>query len=296
MSTRDYPDHPTSSAIRVSFVLALLGGATMAAGLLLEPQRTWTNLLLVSNFLVGLGLSGLVLVALYYVTGARWILTLRRIPEAMTTVLPLAAIGLAAVLICRPSVYSWWATNSPNPVEPPLRRFWLNRPFFLVRAGFYFVVWIAFAIALVRNSRRQDVDQTPIPTGRNTKLSAAFLVVFGVTCWLASYDWLMSLESDWVSTMFAVYNFTGLFLSGLAAVAILMIGLRRYEAFRSLVSGDLLHDLGTMLFGFSSFWMYTWFFQYLLIWYVNNPEETAYYVRRMHGHWRMVMLLSLALN
>src|SRR5712691_7979654 len=83
-------------------ILAVLGGITLSAGLFQEPQRTWINVLLVSYYLVGLGLGGLVLVALHYVTGARWSRPLQRVPEAMTAVLPLAAVGLAAVLLCRP--------------------------------------------------------------------------------------------------------------------------------------------------------------------------------------------------
>jgi hypothetical protein len=277
-------------------VLAVLGGVTLAAGLFQEPQRTWINLLLVSYYLVGLGLGGLVLVALHYVTGARWSLPVRRVPEAMTSVLPIAAIGLAAVLLCRPSLYAWSEPSSTGGQESPLHHLWLNRPFFLLRSLVYVVLWTAFAWIVVRNSRRQDRDDNPAPTRRNIRLSAAFLVVFGVTCWLASYDWIMSLEPEWTSTIFGVYNFAGLFLSGLAAVILLVIFLGRHSALRAVLGSDHLHDLGTLLFSFSSFWMYTWFCQYLLIWYVNNPEETAYYQRRLHGDWPVILLLDVALN
>lgn len=276
--------------------LTILGGVTLAAGLFLAPQRTWISVLLVSYYLVGLGLGGLLLVALHYVTGARWSLPLRRVPEAMTAVLPVAAVGLAAVLLCRPSLYPWCTPASLTDTASPLQHFWLNRPFFLIRSLVYFALWLAFAAAVVRNSHQQDRDGDPTPTARNLRLSAAFLVVFGVTCWLASYDWIMSLEPEWASTIFAVYNFAGLFVSGLAAVILLVIWLREHSPLRALLSEDHLHDLGTLLFAFSSFWMYIWFCQYLLIWYVNNPEETAYYRQRRLGIWPALLFVDLALS
>jgi hypothetical protein len=269
--------------------------------LFLAPQPAWVevlwvNILLVSNYLMGLGLGGLLLVALHYVSGARWSTPLRRIPEAMTWVLPLAAMGLAAVLLCRPSLYAWSVRESPSEYESPLKQLWLSRPFFLVRSAGYVVLWLAFAVAIVRNSRRQDANSDPTPTSKNIRLSAAFLVVFGVTCWLASYDWLMSLEPEWSSTIFGVYNFAGLFLSSLAVVVLLVIWLRRYGPLLAAINENHLHDLGTLLFGFSSFWMYTWFCQYMLIWYVNNPQETAYYRLRWRGAWPEIVLLDLVLN
>jgi hypothetical protein len=203
---------------------------------------------------------------------------------------------LAAVLLCRPSLYPWLDPASPRESASPLQRLWLNRPFFVGRSLVYLALWLAFAGMVVRNSRRQDSVRDAAPTIRNIRLSAAFLVVFAVTCWLASYDWIMSLEPDWASTIFGVYNFAGLFLSGVAAVSLLIIWLRRSSSLRTVLNADHWHDLGTLLFAFSSFWMYTWFCQYLLIWYVNNPEETAYYRLRWQGMWPTFMLLDVLLN
>jgi hypothetical protein len=276
--------------------LAGLGSVTLIGGLFFQTQRTWVNLLLLSNYLLGLGLAGLLLVALHYVTGARWSVALRRIPEAMTAVLPAAAVALALVLLCRPSLYSWTEPSAGAAAETPLRHLWLNRPFFLLRALLYLGVWLAFAVLVVRNSHREDRDQDAAPAARNQRLSAAFLVVFGITCWLASTDWIMSLEPAWASTIFGVYNFAGLFLTGLAAVALLVIWLKRFSPLQAVLTPNHLHDLGTLLFSFSCFWMYTWFCQYLLIWYVDNPEETVYLRLRWQGTWPVMLFLDLALN
>lgn len=275
--------------------LALLGGVTLAVGLLLTPQRTWANVLLLSFYLVGLGLGGLLIVALHYVTAAQWSVPLRRVPEAMTALLPVAALGMVAVLLFRPSLYSWSVAADQVP-DSPLGHLWLNRPFFLLRALAYLSVWMTFAVAIVRTSRRQDREHDAAPTATNHRLSAGFIVVFGVTCWLASSDWIMSLEPKWPSTIFGVYNFAGILLSALAAVTLLALWLHRYGPLSVALNEDHFHDLGMLLFGFSCFWMYIWFCQYLLIWYANQPEETAYYFLRWQGSWPVWMLLCVVLN
>lgn len=276
--------------------LALVGLAAFVAGLSLEPQRTWVDLLVVGNYLVGVGVSGLLLVALHYVTGARWSLPLKRVYEAMSAILLPAAIVLIVVLASRPSLYSWAVSPGVVGSESPLRHWWLNRPFFLARSVVYLVLWTGFAVAIVRNSRRQDTNDDARPTRRNIRLSALFLVVFGITVWLSSYDWIMSLDPEWASTVFGVYSFASLFLSGLAACILLVVWLRRTLSLEEVFSDDLLHDLGTLLFAFSSFWMYIWFCQYMLIWYVNIPEETIYLRQRQQGGWLGVLLLDLTLN
>lgn len=276
--------------------LAVVGGVTLAAGLLVAPQRTWANFLLLNYGLLGLGLGGLVWISFHYLTGARWSVPLRRVPEAMAAIVPWAGAGMLAVLLLRPSLYAWTASSAVEGSASHLKQIWLTRPFFLLRALVYLAVWIAFAMAIVRTSRRQDQVRDSSPTRKNVALSAGFLVVFGVTCWLASYDWIMSLEPAWASSIFGVYNFAGMFLGSLAAAVMLAIWLRREKAFAALAGGDRLHDLGTLLFAFSSFWMYAWFCQYMLIWYVNIPEESAYFVRRWQGEWRGLVALNLVLN
>jgi hypothetical protein len=287
---------PPRSALALCAGLVVLGGAALAAGLLQSPERAWLNLLLVSYFLLSLGLGGLVFVAVQYVTGAGWSVGLRRVPEAMAAILPVAALGLAVVFLARPSLYPWaGAAGEPGTVSP-LRHAWFNRPFFLARAAFFLACWIALGFALVHNSRRQDRDGELSHTRANVRLSAAFLVVFAVTFWLAGQDWLMSLDAEWSSTIFAVYQFGGLFLGGLATVTLLSACLRWLGPFRNVLADDHVHDLGKLLLGFSGLWGYLWFSQSMLIWYVNNPEEAVWYARRLHGGWMPLFYLNVFLN
>jgi hypothetical protein len=284
-----------AKAVVLFLVMAVAGAVTLTAGLVQDPQRTWINILLESYYLVGLGLGGLVLVALLCITGARWSTPIQRVPEAMTAILPFAGLGVISVLIGQPRLYSWTGAASTELSASPLQHLWLNWPFFLTRSLLYCALWWAFAVAVVHNSRRTDRNMA-LTRKTNNRLSAAFLVVFGITCWLASYDWIMSLEPRWASTIFGVYNFASLFLSGLAAVILLVVCLQNCSPLRTVLTADHLHDLGTLLFAFSCFWMYTWFCQYLLIWYVDIPEETVYFRRRLHENWPYLMYLDLALN
>lgn len=288
-------DRPHARAWIPFIALAFVGAFTVVNGLIREPQRVWANILVDSMFLIGLGLGGLVLLALLEVTGARWSLPIRQIPVSMAAVLPVAALGIIAVLLCAPTLYPGPDNDSVTVLHSPFQRFWLNRPLFLARAFVYLAIWIGFAMVLARGWRSRET-----PSGRPGKgivrLSAAFLLVFSVTFWLASTDWIMSLEPAWASTIFGVYNFASLFLSALAAVVLLAAFLERYSALKIRINADILHDLGTLLFGFSSFWMYTWFCQYLIIWYVNIPEETSYFRRRVEGGWLPLMYIDISLN
>jgi hypothetical protein len=291
--------HPSPRLVATARVLLAVGALTLLVGLPLAPRETWANLLLVSFYVLGLGLAGVAFVALLYVTGAGWGVALRRIPEAMTAAIPVGAAGVLAVVVFGgPALYPW-VTADPgagHETPSPFQEMWLTWPFFVVRAVAYAAGWTVLAWAIVRASRRQDRDGDVGHTFANVRRSAGFLVFFAVTLWLASYDWFMSLEAPWSSTVFGVYHFAGLFESGLAAIILGALALRRAGPFRGVLGGGHLHDLGKLLFAFSIFWVYTWFCQYMLIWYTNVPEETGYYVRRLEGFWLPLLFLNLALN
>jgi hypothetical protein len=275
-------------------LLAGVGALTLVLGLIFSPQRTWANLLLLSFYLLTLSLAGAVFVAMQYISGAHWAVALRRVPEAMAKLIPLGGVGVLAVLIAHPALYSWTKPAGGGEPVPAFRHWWLSLPFFRGRALAFLLLWMLFAVALVRESNRQDADGAARHTRTNSRLSALFIVLFAFSFWLATYDWIMSLEPRWYSTIFAAYNFAGLFLGGLAALTLLVVWLGDSKAL--IVTDDHLHDLGKLLFAFSIFWMYLWFSQYMLIWYANIPEETIYFVERLHGYWGSLFVLDMVLN
>ena len=296
MNASDFTFQPNPLAIRRAQILTVIGGLTLLAGIYFAPQRIWLNLLLISYYLLGLALAGAVWITLQYVSGAHWSTALRRIPEAMATLLPIAALGIIAVLIFKTSLYPWTNGFASEGAAIGFKRAWLSLPFFRLRAIFYLLGWVGFVWALLRVSRSQDQDGDLRHTQSSIRLAAAFLVFFGITFCLASFDWIMSLEPEWSSTIFGFYNVAGLFVSGLAALVLLLVWLQQSSPMRSIITQQHLHDLGKLLFGFSTFWAYLWFSQYMLIWYANVPEETIYYIRRLHGFWQPLFVLSLFLN
>jgi hypothetical protein len=278
-------------------LLAAAGGSILLAGLWVAPERAWPMLLLASYALLSLGLAGIFFVALQYVARATWSIALRRVPEAMTALLPVGALGLAIVFLARPSLYPWQGMAGEGAEGLfAFKRAWLSQPFFQARAAFYLLLWLALAAAIVRTSRQQDSTGEPELTHRNERVSAAFLVVFGLTFWLAVSDWIMSLEPAWYSTIFGVYNFAGMFLAGLAAMAILVVWLRSAGGLERTVTPEHLLDLGRLLSAFATFWAYLWFSQYMLIWYANLPEEAFYFSRRQEGVWALLFVLNFLLN
>ena len=277
---------------------AAIGAIVAALGAVVAPDRMWASWLLVSYYALGLGLAGLCFVAIQYAAGATWSVAIRRVPEAMAGTIPFAVILLAIVFVARPQLYPWTSGGLDASADSALafKRAWLSRPFFLGRAAVYSLIWIAFAFRIRACSRRQDGDGDPRWTRANVRLSAAFLACFAITFTLASFDWIMSLEPRWYSTIFGLYNFAGLFQSGLAALIVVVLWLERAGPLRDVLNDEHLHDLGKLLFAFSVFWMYIWFSQYMLIWYTNIPEETIYFVRRVHGLWLVLFLANVVFN
>lgn len=237
---------------------------TMAAmGALVAPAVVWPNVLLSGFFLAGIGLGGALLIAVHDASSGRWLGPVRRIACALTRlVLPGSIIVLTAIVLGGTSLFPAWHGHSG---ESAFKAFWLNRPFFTARAFVYVVIWM-FSLHFLRRRRG----------------AAAFLVLFGVTFSLASFDWIMSLDPRWSSTIFGVYHFAGMFTAALAVVAI--ITAYRAKSDES-ITADHLHDVGKLLFAMSTFWMYIWFSQAMLIWYGNIPEEASFYALRAYGNW-----------
>jgi hypothetical protein len=156
-------------------------------------------------------------------------------------------------------------------------------------------VWVWLAWLVRRASLQEDRDGSVVHYRRMKRYSAVSAVVFAITFSIASVDWLMSLDPRWVSTLFAVYLFGGLLVHGIAAVTLVAAALR-LSGRAAFITEEHLHDLGRLLFGFSTFWAYLWVSQYLLIWYGNIPEEVTHYATRTTGAWQPLFWLNLVVN
>ncbi|MFI5362789.1 MAG: hypothetical protein ACHQ49_12525 [Elusimicrobiota bacterium] len=281
---------PQASALAKT---AAAAGVLFAVGAWLSPARAGAGLLLANFYFVSLALSALVFIAIQNLTSAGWPVVFRRVPEAMTAYLPAGAAVTAVIALGARFVYPWAAPGVAADLGG--KAAYLNAGMFALRAGAIWASWLYFSRRLVGLSRGQDQTGGLGATRLAVAASAACVVVFGLTFTVASVDWLMSLEPKWTSTLYPWYVFAGTFEGGLAALAVLVILLRRRGYFASL-NDHHLHDLGKFVFAFSSFWAYLWFCQYLLIWYANIPDETTHFVLRMTPGWRVLFFLNPIVN
>ena len=279
--------------------VALLGGAAIAgAAAVVQPTEGWSGILTAALFGVTLAMGGAVFVAVQAAAGARWWFSVRGIPLllARTLAVPATALVLCFALGLQ-ALYPWARPGAFGP-DSPLhgKEAWLNAPLFLARALVILVVWFGL-IARLRQ-RLGDLCQEPSAAShrRFARASIGFLVVYAVTCSVASWDWFMSLEPAWFSTMYSVYVFAGTLLGGIAAVTLLALLLERAGLLDGRLEPDVVHDLGKLLFAFSTFWAYIWFCQYLLVWYSNLPEETGHYAARLTGGFSTLFHLNAVLN
>ena len=278
--------------------IGAVAAAVAAIGLVVSPDRAWSSLFVATFYLLTIGLGGTLFVALTYVTGGGWHVAFRRVPEAMARIVPFAGAAIVIVLALRMRQYGWHHHGEGDAGTFWFKQLWLTPTFWLLRSVGYVVVWSLLGGWLVNRSRVQDKSSATSEclTG-SIRLSAVFLIAYALTFSMASVDWIMALEPMWFSTMWGVYNFSGMILAALAVVTILCVQLSRQGGpLFGTFNTEHLHDLGKLLIGFSCFWMYIWFSQYMLIWYSNIPEETSYFITRTNGPWGPVVVVSIVLN
>ncbi|MCM2324746.1 MAG: molybdopterin oxidoreductase [Oligoflexia bacterium] len=278
----------------VLIIFAVLGVATFGAGLLLDPRRAWASFVLNHFYFLSLALGGLFFAAIQWVTGAMWSAPIRRLSESFTAYLPIALVGFVILYFGIHHLYDWsHAEHVKGDLVLEGKSGYLSPGFFMARNLVALALWIFFAWRLVGNSLAQDASGDPVFTARNRALAPVFLIVFAITYTMASFDLLMSLDAHWFSTLFGVYCFAGLFYSVLAATCLMALYLRRKGPLEGLVNENHLHDLGKFMFAFTVFYAYIGFSQFLLIWYANLPEETMYFLHRLHGGWWYVSLFLI---
>ena len=289
-----------------SLIGILLGIVGIAYGFLTgHAERTFANLLLMGYYFTGVCIAGAFFIAIQFVAQAGWSAGLLRIPQAFAKVLPVAAIIL--LIICAAGLYSHnlyhhWHHEGIAEVghanyDPIIadKVVFLNAPFFLGRQVVFLGLYCIFALLLVRLSNNEDLTGGLNSYKRSIKLSAIFLVIFGFTSPIWSFDTVMSLEAHWFSTMFGWYNFASIWVSGLCAITLTIILLKK-AGYMTWVNENHLHDLGKFIFAFSIFWTYVWFAQFLLIWYANMPEETVYFYKRWEPEYKPWFWLSIVIN
>ena len=287
------------SGVRALAAVAALAGIGTLAWLFSagDVQRAWGAYLIAVFFTIGLGISGAAWLAIFSLTGAAWPVTMRRIPEAMTAwLLPGGVLAMLVGLGAR-SLYEWSHAEAiaADKVLTHKAAF-LNMNLFYPLLGVSLLVWVVFSRLLTGTSYRQDERGGIALTRTRRTASAIFLVLFALTLSVVSYYLLMSLEPHWYSTMMTVLVFTDLMQAGTAFVAVVAGVFVLRGTLKGFLNEHHLHSLGKMLFAWTGFWAYIYFCQFMLIWYANIPEETAYFLRRSANGWLPYLLLLPALK
>jgi hypothetical protein len=234
-------------------------------------------------FFMTLSLGGLFFTILHHLVRASWSTTLRRIAENLAMNIPVMLIFVAILASGFGDIYHW---THINPAEDPIfnvKKGYLNIPFFAIRTAIFFALWIAMAFFFRKTSVAQDESGDENLSFKMRKWAPLSMLTFALSLTFFAFDWLMSLDPHWFSTMFGVYIFAGMVVSIFATLIIITLWLTRNGNLTNTITVGNFHDAGKLMFGFIVFWTYITFSQYYLIWYANIPEEIGWYMHRMHG-------------
>lgn len=259
-------------------------------------KRLYTTLWMNNIYFIGLGIIGLFFVCIQYAAQAGWSAGIKRIPLAMGQWLPVAFASTVILwFVTHHDIFHWthsylYDKNNPETFDEIIAGkapffFWPGEAggfpvFFILRMVLFFGLWIWFFYTIRKNMLAEDQMGGTSFWYKNRSLSAWFLVFFAVSSSVAAWDWVMSIDTHWFSTMFGWYVFASWWVTGLAMITLIVVYLKD-AGYLKIVNSNHLHDLGKFIFAFSIFWTYIWFGQFLLIWYAHIPEETVYFVERM---------------
>lgn len=286
---------------RRALVVGVAGVAICVLGAFFNLEQFFRSYLLAYVFWVGIALGCFAILMLQHMSGGAWGLVIRRVLESATRTFPLLAVLFIPVAIGVRSIYIWAQPHAGDGNEALRHALdhkapYLNVPFFVGRAVFYFAIWILLSYLLNKWSLEQDRTRHRPLTTRLQGISGPGLVLYGFTVTFASIDWVMSLEPQWFSTIYGVLIMGGQGLSAMAFIIAVVVVLSRYKPLSEVIKPSHLHDLGKLMLAFLMLWAYFGFSQFLIIWSGNLPEEIPWYVRRLQTSWKWVGLALVLLQ
>jgi hypothetical protein len=304
----------TKKTKNITIGLMVIGLITLIAGFLTDhaPEgvshdeyhhtRIWANLLVNGWFFMGIALLATFFMALQYVAEVAWSVAVKRVYEAVSSYLPVGAIIMFLILLAGQfhfhHLYHWMDPEVINPESPKYDEVIANKHgyftpwFFWLRTIAYLVIWNLFQRGFIKRSLEEDLQGGTAIHFKNMAKGAMFLVFFAVTSSTASWDWMMSIDVHWFSTMYGWYSFAGMWISAMITIILFVLFLKR-KGYLPQVNDSHIHDLGKWVFAVSFLWSYLWFCQFMLIWYTNIPEETIYFQERLHDFGYMGLMWTV---
>lgn len=298
-----------------SLILILIGVVSLAINFFTEDPEShhlgfWTNLLFNGFFFFSIVAGALFFMVLSYATEAAWTVLIKRVLEGIITFLLPASFVLAIVFFAGSMgwhhIYHWMdpmvyikelADGTLNPAYDKIldnKSAYLNLPFFWIRFFLYIGVFYLFARMYRKRSLREDKEGGLALHKKNYVQSGGFLALFAVFSSTLAWDWIMSIDAHWFSTLFGWYVFSGMWLSAITTTMLIILYLKS-KGYLPEVNKNHLHDLGKWMFALSFLWSYLWFSQFMLIWYADIPEEVTYFVNRVENY-NFIFFFTFAVN
>ncbi|MHC1728812.1 MAG: hypothetical protein AB9866_22885 [Syntrophobacteraceae bacterium] len=266
----------------VCTALFLIGAAAFLYGLFSgDARRAWSAYLTNYVYWAGLTFGTFLLSPILVATNATWGRPIKRLSESVVLFMPILFLLLWPLFLARETVF-WWVLQPDHHKAP-----WLNSPFFFAREGLGLLAMTLVALLFTYRSVRSDLDFKKGSPGADThfrvqsKLSPTYIILYAFILTAVSFDFIMSLDKHWVSTLFGPYYFMVAFYSGLAFLAILATLSVKYMGMGKVIGKKQFHDLGKLLFAFCVVCADFFYVQFLVIWYGNLPEETRYVITRV---------------
>lgn len=305
----------TNRTRNITFGLMAIGLITIIAGFLTKSgedehhTRVWANLLVNGWFFLGIGLLATFFMAIQYVAEVAWSVAVKRVYEAVSSYLFTGAIIIFVILAAGqlhmhhlyhwmdPEVYKEFLEDgkTPNPAYDEIiagKQGYFSTWFFWLRALVYLSVWVIFQRGFIKRSVEQDLQGGTALHFKQMGKAAVFLVFFAVTSSTSAWDWMMSLDIHWFSTMYGWYSFAGMWISAMITIILFVLYLKR-RGYLEQVNDSHIHDLGKWVFAVSFLWSYLWFCQFMLIWYTDIPEEIIYFQERLHDFHYMGLMWTV---
>ena len=248
-------------------------------------NKPWAALYVACIFFMLISLGVLAFYAIQQVSQSGWSPVLFRVMQGITAYLPVGSVlFFIFLLLCGFHLNHLFIWLDPEVVATDKlianKAGYLNFQFWIIRAAIFLMGWNLYRYYSRKNCLAQDDANDDLNYKKNFKLSAVFLVFFIVTESIMSWDWIMSIDPHWFSTLFGWYVFSSFFVSAITVIALVTLYLKSKGVLEH-VNTSHIHDLAKFIFGFSVFWAYLWFSQYMLIWYANIPEEVTYFITRI---------------
>ena len=286
----------------ITLMLIAIGAVTIIIGLITDRQTTWANWLIVNYYFFSIAMGGAFFFVIQSISQSGWSSAFKHVSEALMSYVPFAALFFLLLWFGMNDLYQWSHKEVMN-IDPVLRHksVYLNVPFFFVRMALYFLLWIVFIRKLRQISLREDLadpsntDGIMYLFGKTELYSKIFIFILAITFSLSAFDWIMSLDVKWYSTIFALKNLVAAFLHGVSILALIVFILYK-KGYFPFFNEYHLHDFARYIFMLSIVWGYFWFAQFMIIWYGNIPEETVYYNIRWHEGWKTLFFMEIGFN